>query len=476
MKRPFPQKILKDRDKSGLYLFRDSFFYALPTAANKAVNFIMIPILTNVLTSREIGILNLMLLTSGIIFQIFSLGLKSAALRETIYNNVSLRKVINTGTWANICVFGVITILMFIFSDKISSILFGTPEFSPLLNYIILAGFFYQIGDWALVKYRILRKSIKYSILSSSNIIAYSLIVLTWVTVFHGHLKEVIWARFASNLIFLIIALFSIKEIFTPQLEFNLLKSMLMFGVPLVIGTLGYWGMSYADNYLLRYYTDLEQVGIYSIAYKIGSVIMVAVMGVQMAWPMEIYRLARNENAPILFGHKIFQYIVIMGTLSLAISIFSKELLMFLTPEPYWETANIIPLVTFSYFFMGLRYMINIGTNIRGKTYLQTITLLISLFLNIGLNLIWIPEYGCTGAAMATFVSFFALFLSDFGINFFLFKIKLEIFKILLFTIILSVLLKLGTVVCIEYIFLSILLKAIMVITAFAFGLILLAV
>jgi len=415
-----------------LAILKSSVLYALPDALFKLVNFLLVPILTNVLTQKEIGTLTLMTLTLDLVFQIFSLGFNSAAFREVIYNDVLLVDVMRTGFWTNTLTFTILLFLMAIFSKNISLILSGTSCYYNSFLFFTLASFFFYLGKWALVKYRILKKPLKFAFISVLRILIYSFLTVLIIGKLHYHIEGVAISRLISNLVFFVVGLVVLKEIRVFKIKFSLLKSMLFFGFPLVIGSLGFWGMSYADNYFLRIYTDLEQVGIYSIAYRIGMSVLVAVMGIQMAWPVELYRIAKREDASVYFGKIIFQYFCVIGSLVLFVSIFAKEILMLLTPEPYWQASRVIPLVALSYFFMGLKYMVNVGTNLTGKTYFQTITLVISLIFNIILNILLIPSYGYMGAAWATFISFSLLLLMDIIINQSLFYVKFNYIRFLI--------------------------------------------
>jgi len=85
--------------------------------------------------------------------------------------------------------------------------------------------------------------------------------------------------------------------------------------------------------------------------------------------------------------------------------------------EPFWESIQIIPLVMLAYVFYAA-YVLQMPSlydskNQRWSPFLRGL----GAFINVVLNIILIPIYGIFGAAIATLLAYFIMFLALYLLN-----------------------------------------------------------
>ena len=105
-------------------------------------------------------------------------------------------------------------------------------------------------------------------------------------------------------------------------------------------------------------------------------------------------------------GCKVRNYHLMGCFVILGISFFSKLAIIILSNSSYLSAATLVPVILFSYFINGENEFFSLGIQIRNKTYITSLIMLVGGISNIFLNIILIPKYGMYGAALATLVSY----------------------------------------------------------------------
>lgn len=165
--------------------------------------------------------------------------------------------------------------------------------------------------------------------------------------------------------------------------------------------------MSWTDVLLLGYYLDETQVAIYSIAFKISTVVTIALYAINAiaspqfselhasnqttqlkALAMKIAKLNLFLTLPIIFG----------------IIVFSPYILAFFG-EDYLAGQSVLLILCVGQFFSAICGSVLTLLNMAGKEKVVRNIVGATALLNIGLNAILINLYGIEGAAIATFVS-----------------------------------------------------------------------
>ena len=193
---------------------------------------------------------------------------------------------------------------------------------------------------------------------------------------------------------------------------------------------------------------------IFSIAFK-------------KAYDPYFYKVANTEKtkkAKEKLYKTNFVFILILLLVSFILSLFAKEGVMLFFNIDYYPAIQVIPIISLAYLISQNSALLNVMMYQNKKTILVMYLTLGSAILNIILNYTLIPWIGIMGAAYATLISFFGLFISSYFIakkTFFIPYNWKEIIPI--FALLLGVYL-LFTYFEIENIFLSIFLKLLVVI------------
>ena len=199
-------------------------------------------------------------------------------------------------------------------------------------------------------------------------------------------------------------------------MSFRSILEMAKYSFPLVAGNLAAWILSLSDRYVLEFFRGSKEVGIYSASYAISqkSIVLLAALFMLASGPisMNIWEKEGKKKSQEFVGKLTRYYLIICFPAVVGLSVLSKPLMRILTGASYYQGYKIIPLVSLGAFFLGLQHRFQAGPLFYKKTNFIMYPIIASGLLNLGLNLLLIPNYGYIAAAITTSISYtFLLFL-----------------------------------------------------------------
>lgn len=168
------------------------------------------------------------------------------------------------------------------------------------------------------------------------------------------------------------------------------------------------------DRLMIGNLINTSCVAIYSTIYSLSVIISVIWTGAHKVWLTWLYnKFASNESVFIVNNIIIF----LIGWLTINYSFVSPEIIKIFLPDTYWDGINIMPVILFGYFFS---FIFSIYVNVAyyyKKIGLITIGTIIAASSNIITNYYFIPIYGYKIAAYTTLTSYFILFIYHYFLN-----------------------------------------------------------
>jgi O-antigen/teichoic acid export membrane protein len=203
-------------------------------------------------------------------------------------------------------------------------------------------------------------------------------------------------------------ALISAYMVFTTFREIGihfswpLYKEMLLFGAPLLVADLSIFALTYADRYFLNHYANLTSVGLYSIAFKFAIVVSLLYSSPFRAiWGVQMYEFAKQDNRAELFGRVATYFLMGALTISLGLSVFTKDALRVMSEESFWSAYHLVPVLCITFVLKGLIAITGAGILIESKTKYKAISTTVAMIVALLLNYLLIPRWGGYGAATA---------------------------------------------------------------------------
>jgi O-antigen/teichoic acid export membrane protein len=203
------------------------------------------------------------------------------------------------------------------------------------------------------------------------------------------------------------IGVLMIRRDLTLRIRRKLAGEIFRYGYPFVFAGAAYWVFGSMDRWMLMALTGPDQVGLFSIGFKLGSIVTFLIFAFSQAWsPYAFKAYGESPNYRSIYARILSVWFFFLAFVGLGISLFGREVLMLLTPPEYWPAAPIIGICAAGLALYGTTFISNIGVSIERKTILLTYAAWLAAIANVLLNLALIPYLGAMGAAASTFLSY----------------------------------------------------------------------
>jgi O-antigen/teichoic acid export membrane protein len=199
----------------------------------------------------------------------------------------------------------------------------------------------------------------------------------------------------------------------TPDL--SILPALVRFGLPLVPMGFAMWGLNYVDRVVIVKYGTMSDIGVYSVAYTLGSMAVQMLMG--PIWAMYYPTVAALQNEGCheriqpLFNHSVGSILLIVLPVITGLAVLGRPLITVIAGDAFVQGAAVMWMVALGYLFSMLSSYCEASLSLAFRQYFSTVAMFLALAVNLVLNLIWVPKYSIHGAAAATLVAFMAQFL-----------------------------------------------------------------
>jgi O-antigen/teichoic acid export membrane protein len=413
---------------------KHSSIYGITNIFKKGAAFFMIPVYTHCLMPSDYGTLELLELTLDVAGLLVGLRMADSIIRY--YNHYDdpedQMQVISTAAIFSLIITILAVCVCQYFVIPISRLVFGGSANFHYLKWIFLClGFqimFIVPETFLIVK----KKSALFSSISfgcfvlSLSLNIYFLVILKmgiW-----GMIYSMVITKFVNMLVLFIFVVPKLKLEFCTE---KLIK-MLKFGFPLLPGAISMFIINFSDRFFIQKYCDSSQLGIYSLGYKFGILLVVLISDPFFKiWNTQRFEIAKKKDGQVIVGQYFTLYFLALVFFATCISVFSGEIIRIMAESSYQGASLIIPLIALSYVFQGIANFSMIGAMVSYKTRFVLYSNVMTAFVNIGLNLYLIPKFGIFGAAVSTILTFLFLFISMLAMSQRLYAINFEYLKIL---------------------------------------------
>lgn len=388
---------------------KHTLIYGFGIVMGKAIGFFMIPLYTHYLSPEEYGLLELVDVTGFIIGYFLVVGIDEAILKY--YNEAEKQKekeeYISTSLIFVILLGFVSLAILLPFKDSFAHYVLGSAEHSNLFAILFLS---MCLGSSVGLTKSIIRAQQKSMFFVGVTLFAIFLQVtlnIYFVAYLQIGVKGILYSSLIVSVLFGVALSVYMLRITGVGFDAEKLKKMLKYGMPLVPAGIMAFVLNWSDRYFLRIFVDMEEIGIYSLGYKLGMISTFFVtLPFSFIWGSYIFDVKKKQNAKDIYAKFATYFLLILSFSGLALSSLSYELVTLIADDSYINAYKVIPVIVLSMMFMNANTVFKVGLLIEGRTIQLTIANSIAAVINIPLNILLIPEFGMMGAAYATALSF----------------------------------------------------------------------
>lgn len=175
------------------------------------------------------------------------------------------------------------------------------------------------------------------------------------------------------------------------------------YSLPLMPAGLALLILSSADMIMLRAMApDLSESGYYEWASSACMALTPLTIGFGMAWHRHIFSLRGVPGGLAKLGRHSLVFVIALEAAAMLLALLSREAVSLVGGAEYAGAARVLPILAGSSALYGVYLVAQTGPLLEGRTWLVALTTIFGAAGNLAFNYRLIPEYGASGAALAT--------------------------------------------------------------------------
>src|SRR5438477_4191136 len=175
---------------------------------------------------------------------------------------------------------------------------------------------------------------------SVANVLGTVAAMVLFVAVFHWGAVGLVVGNFTGTLSVYLVLLAYRSEQLGLEFDRTLFRRMQTFGMPLVPSALALWAITFVDREFVSWYKGNAEVGVYSAAIKIASVVTFVMVAFRTAWPAFAYSIDDDREARRTYSFVLTYLLFVCSWVSLALGLLAPWLVHVLAPKHSFHRAS----------------------------------------------------------------------------------------------------------------------------------------
>jgi O-antigen/teichoic acid export membrane protein len=412
--------------------------YGVPTIIGRFLNYLLVPLYTYNIATQNYGVVSELYAYIAFLMIILTYGMETAFFRFTqtekdktvVYNTSMLSLFISTSLFL---------IITFLLINPISSAL----EYSNNKNYIYLFLLILALDALRAIPYALLRyeqKAARFALIKSIDIFSNILFNLFFILLCPILYKEnnslitpwfnpndlVLYIFLSNFLASLIAVILLLPEYIRFRFRFNfkLLKKMLAYGLPVMVGGLAGMINETFDRIALKHLVSIpkelsldaktindykmSQIGIYGACYKLSIIITLFIQAFKFAAEPFFFSKMKQKDAKESYSNVMTIFIIFLCIIFLGVMGYI-DIFKYFIGKDYREGLKVVPILLGANLFLGIYYNLSIWYKVTDKTIYGAYIAIFGALITLILNYLLVPTMGYMGAALTTLVCYFAI-------------------------------------------------------------------
>ncbi|WP_276504474.1 lipopolysaccharide biosynthesis protein [Terrimonas pollutisoli] len=384
--------------------------YTLVGFLNAGIGFLILPVLTHYLSPADYGVISLMNTYVQILMPV--VGLSTASFISVEYFNKKLEAHQFKEIFSSVRAIPLLLLLPFLL------LFIAGYKFLPSLMELPILAYWLLLPLTLFVLYTdnfksflvISKRMTLFTVTTLGKILIE--IPLTLLLLIYVHLQwdGRIYAWLFTVVIFSLLSVYYYRK--WNLLEFivkrEYVKQAIVFGAPLILHQIGKFVINQSDRLFLTKMISVEEMGIYSVGYQVGMVILILVTAFSNFFSPFLYeRLNRNtEQDKIEIVRVSYLFIIGMFLTLTILTILTPGFFAYFISEKFSKASIYVFWIGLSYCFWGI-YIVFTGYifYLKKSKVLGRLAIL-NVAVNLSSNYFFIKWFGTVGAAYATCLSF----------------------------------------------------------------------
>ncbi|MBR2548005.1 MAG: oligosaccharide flippase family protein [Eubacterium sp.] len=393
---------------------RSAFVYTTATVFSRGLAIITIPIFTRMMSTEQIGIVNLYNSWHGLISVIATLSLTSGGFAVAMKEYEGKRDEYVSSVQTLTSLVALIIAATYFAAPLFWDNIIGLP--TSLIMLMLFGLFVEPARDFWMSKQRYEYKYVLPGLISILSALAASVlsvvVVLKMADKGADNLAE---GRLFANyfVLFGVAFIIWIYQFLKGKTFINIdyWKLSLRLSIPLIGYQVAAQILSVSDRLMIDKIVDKSAVGIYGTLYAVSSISLLVWNAINASFVPYLFQNIEKEE------HKIkeisFGLLEAYAIVAVVLTFIAPEIVKVLATEEYYNAIYIMPPISAGIFFTSVAHMYSNILVYYKRTEYVMYGAVIAAVLNVILNAVFIPMYGYYAAAYTTLVGYIIMALLE---------------------------------------------------------------
>ncbi|MCD8313068.1 MAG: oligosaccharide flippase family protein [Bacteroidales bacterium] len=421
----------------------ETAIYGLSTILARVINFLFVPIYTRCLTTASYGVVTEFMAYIAVLQVVLVMGLETGCFSFANREGVNPRKVYSDALAAAFGTSAIFLALMLAFAHPIASGL-GYDGYESCIRYVGGILFIDTITAILFAKLRQEHRALKFAIFKTIKILTETAVNILlffpftsfcakraaamgveaasltpsdiWLLHFVSPTPDFSYAIFAVFASCVVCGLLFLPSLIKFSFEFDgkLLKSMLVYSLPLMVAALPGIINDFLDRILFRFFDTGSEVwrsslGIYQAAVKISVIMSLFIQMFRFAAEPFFFQRAREKDSKKLYAQVMEWFTAFCGLIFLGVMLY-MDIISLILGRDFREGLGIVPIMLMSYILLGMLFNVSMWYKLSGKTSMGIWITLAGLVVTAMVNIIFMPRFSYWASAFAHLTSYIVMF------------------------------------------------------------------
>lgn len=412
--------------------------YGIPTIVGRFLNYFLVPLYTYNIATQDYGVVSELYAYVAFLMIILTYGMETAFFRFS--QDYDKSKVYNTALFSLMVSTTLFLLITFLSLSPICSAM----QYSNHKTYIALFLIILALDALRAIPYALLRRenmAKRFAFIKTVDIfsnILFNLFFIALCPILYDKGFYIITSWFNPNDLVLYIfisnclASFISFILLIPQfsqfrfnIDFKVLKRMLVYGFPVMIGGLAGMVNETFDRIALKHLvtipdniTDtakiaeykMSQIGIYGACYKLSIVISLFIQAFKFAAEPFFFSKMKQQDAKKSYSEVMTAFVIFLCFIFLIVMGYI-DLFQYFMGKDYRIGIMVVPILLMANIFLGIYYNLSIWYKVSDKTKYGAYIALIGAAITLIGNYFLVPILGYKGAAWTTLICYFVISL-----------------------------------------------------------------
>ncbi len=388
--------------------------YQASSLVAAALALFTLPLYTRYLTRAELGYAETLLTAIILVSILLRAGVGEAFVRFYFDHDDAARRdrLARTATAFVLVTTTTVSLVAVALAEPLSQALLGTSD-ATLLACAVLGLWAFTNLEMAYALLRVDERRRAYLAASLANVLLTVTLTVTFVVVLDWGARGYVLGNYAASTVVLagLWALGLRGRVGMSLRGTTTLAPLLRFGAPTVPADAAVFALNVVDRaYLLRADSPAA-AGLYAVAVKLATAVIVTVRAFQLAWPPLAYSIADDHRALTLYARVTTAYVVVTGLVVAGIALLGRWVVRLLAAEDFFAAHEALPWVALGWALYGL-FLVFVTIAGRAKVTTRTLPAAAAgLAVNVVGLVVLVDPLGIAGAGIALCAAYLAMLI-----------------------------------------------------------------